>query len=91
MKTNAIIRCSCGTVYGECCTWECIICNQSFCPECSDGRKFEVCSSYIFDTCLDKVTIEEECQDCGEVLYKCPECNSIYCGGCDDIKLIKSN
>ncbi|MBA7549562.1 hypothetical protein ES705_42051 [subsurface metagenome] len=66
--------------------WDVIICGQAFCPECSNGRIFECCSSYICDSCLDKVEIEEECPDCGESLYKCPGCNSIYCIGCDEIK-----
>ena len=83
---NAITRCSCGTFYGECCARECIICDQPYCPECSDGRTFECCSSYVCDSCLDKIKIEEECQDCGEELYECPGCNSIYCVGCDEVK-----
>ena len=58
---NAIIRRSCGTFYGEYCAWDCLICNQLFCPECSDGITFECCSSYICDSCLDKVEIAEKC------------------------------
>lgn len=83
---NAITRCSCGTFYGECCARECIICDQPFCPECSDGTDFICCSSFVCDDCSTHIKTAETCSDCGEDLYKCPGCNSLYCSGCDQIK-----
>jgi len=84
---NIIRRCSrCGTFYGECCALECAICGESFCPECSDGISFICCSLFVCDHCSTQVETDKNCHDCGNSLFKCPECDSFYCSDCDEVK-----